>query len=79
LAAALDVSQPNVSKHLAVMRQAGLVEAERDGRGAVYRLTDAQVIGACDLMAQVMRRRLARLAELSAAIESTENDSVPTT
>jgi hypothetical protein len=30
-------------------------------------------------MAQVMRRRLARLAELSAAIESTEADSVPTT
>jgi DNA-binding transcriptional ArsR family regulator len=61
------------------MRQAGLVEAERDGRGAVYRLTDPKVIGACDLMAQVMRRRLARLAELSAAIESTENSSVPTT
>ena len=79
LADALDISQPNVSKHLAVMRQAGLVEAERDGRGAVYRLTDQSVIGACDLMAQVMRRRLARLAELSASIESTENDSVPTT
>ena len=79
LAAALDISQPNVSKHLAVMRQAGLVEAERDGRGAVYRLTDRSVIGACDLMAQVMRRRLARMAELSAAIESTEDGSVPTT
>ena len=46
LADALDISQPNVSKHLAVMRQAGLVEAERDGRGAVYRLTDPKVIGA---------------------------------
>ena len=79
LAVALDISQPNASKHLAVMRQAGLVEAERDGRGAVYRLTDQSVIGACDLMAQVMRRRLARLAELSAAIESTDHESVPTT
>ncbi len=77
IAIALDISQPNASKHLAVMRQAGLVEAERDGRGAVYRLTDQSVIGACDLMAQVMRRRLARLAALSATIESTENGSVP--
>lgn len=69
LAADLGISQPNASQHLAVMRAAGLVEAERDGRGATYRLTDPGVIGACDLMAQVMRRRLARYAELSAAIE----------
>jgi len=70
LAAELGVSQPNASQHLAVMRAAGLVEAERDGRGTIYRLTDAGVIDACELMAQVMRRRLARYAELSAAIES---------
>jgi ArsR family transcriptional regulator len=70
LAGELGISQPNASQHLAVMRSAGLVEAERDGRGAIYRLTDPGVIGACDLMAAVMRRRLARLAELSAAIES---------
>ncbi len=76
LAEAVGISQPNASKHLAVMRAAGLVEAERDGRGAVYRLTDPAVIGACDLMAQVMRRRLARLADLSAAIERTGNGPV---
>jgi DNA-binding transcriptional ArsR family regulator len=79
LATAIGISQPNASQHLAVMRQAGLVEAERDGRGAIYRLTDPGVIGACDVMAQVMRRRLARMAELSAALEKTETDSVPTT
>jgi ArsR family transcriptional regulator len=70
LAVELGISQPNASQHLAVMRAAGLVEAERDGRGAVYRLTDPGVIGACDLMAAVMRRRLAKLAELSATLES---------
>ena len=73
LAEALGISQPNASKHLAVMRSAGLVEAVRDGRGSIYRLTDKGVIGACDVMADVMRRRLARLAELSAAIEKPES------
>ena len=58
---------------------AGLVEAVRDGRGSIYKLTDPGVIGACDVMADVMRRRLARLAELSAAIEKTGDSSVPTT
>jgi len=76
LAVELGISQPNASQHLAVMRSAGLVEAERDGRGAIYRLTDPGVIGACNLMAQVMRRRLARYAELSAVIEGrTESGS----
>ena len=77
LATAIGISQPNASQHLAVMRQAGLVEAERDGRGAIYHLTDPGVIGACEVMAQVMRRRLARMAELSAAIEKTDSESVP--
>jgi len=79
LAEAVGISQPNASKHLAVMRSAGLVEAVRDGRGSIYRLTDQGVIGACDVMADVMRRRLARMAELSAAIEKTGDSSVPTT
>jgi len=79
LAEAVGISQPNASKHLAVMRSAGLVEAMRDGRGSIYRLTDQGVIGACDVMADVMRRRLARMAELSAAIEKTGDSSVPTT
>jgi DNA-binding transcriptional ArsR family regulator len=74
LAADLGISQPNASQHLSVMRSAGLVEAERDGRGAIYRLTDPGVIGACDQMAKVMRRRLARLADLAATIEGASSD-----
>jgi ArsR family transcriptional regulator, virulence genes transcriptional regulator len=65
LARDLGISQPNASQHLAVMRSAGLVEAERDGREVAYRLADPEVISACDMMAGVMRRRLARIAQLS--------------
>jgi len=65
LAAALDMSQPNVSQHLAVMRTTGLVEAERSGRVIRYRLTDADVIVACDVMRGVLQRRLDRLARLA--------------
>ena len=65
LADEMGISQPNVSQHLAVMRAAGIVEAERDGREVRYRLTDLDVIAACDLMRGVLMRRLARLGELS--------------
>lgn len=38
---ALGVSQPNVSRHLAVMKAAGLVDERREGRWVYYRLADA--------------------------------------
>jgi len=65
LAAEMGISQPNASQHLAVMRAAGVVEAEREGREVRYRLADPDVIRACDIMRGVLMRRLARLGELS--------------
>jgi ArsR family transcriptional regulator len=71
LADEMGISQPNVSQHLAVMRAAGIVEAERDGREVRYRLTDPEVLAACSLMRGVLMRRLARLGELSERSEPT--------
>ena len=64
-AAEAGASQPNVSQHLAVLRAAGLVEAERDGREVRYRLSDPDVLVACGIMRAVLERRLTRLAALS--------------
>jgi ArsR family transcriptional regulator len=66
LAAELGLSQPNVSQHLSVLRTAGMVEAERDGREVRYRLSDPDVMTACGIMRAVLERRLIRLAGLSA-------------
>jgi ArsR family transcriptional regulator, arsenate/arsenite/antimonite-responsive transcriptional repressor len=38
LEAALDISQPNASRHLAILRNAGIVEARREGNWILYRL-----------------------------------------
>ena len=42
LVEALKVSQPNASRHLRLMKAAGLVNEERDGRWVYYRLKDAE-------------------------------------
>src|SRR5574340_605714 len=65
LADELGISQPNASQHLAVMRAAGIVEAERSGREVIYRLADADVVTACGIMRGVLLRRLARLSEMT--------------
>ena len=75
LARELDITQPNASQHLSVMRAAGLVEAERDGREVLYRLADPDVIVACDQMARVMRRRLGRMADLAARLNGDAADA----
>jgi ArsR family transcriptional regulator len=65
LASDLGIGQPNVSQHLAVLRTAGLVDAERDGREVRYRLSDPDVMVACSVMRGVLERRIRRLASLS--------------
>jgi ArsR family transcriptional regulator len=66
LAALIGASQPNVSQHLAVLRSAGIVEAERDGREVRYRLSDPDVMVACGVMRTVLERRLTRLGRVAA-------------
>jgi ArsR family transcriptional regulator len=66
LAELIGAGQPNVSQHLAVLRTAGIVDAERDGREVRYRLSDPDVMVACGLMRSVLERRLSRLGQMAA-------------
>jgi ArsR family transcriptional regulator, virulence genes transcriptional regulator len=70
LADRLQLSQPNVSQHLALMRAAGVLEARREGREIHYRLADPDIIRACALMRGALERRLTRLAQLTSGSAS---------
>jgi len=78
LAMELGMSQPNVSQHLALMRAAGVVTAVREGREVRYRLSDPDVMVACNLMRGVLRRRLARLMADSAPELEVGTPAIPT-
>jgi ArsR family transcriptional regulator len=67
LAALIGASQPNVSQHLAVLRAAGILDAEREGREVRYRLSDPDVMVACSVMRAVLERRLTRLGRIVAS------------
>ncbi|MBP1706946.1 MAG: transcriptional regulator, ArsR family [Chloroflexi bacterium] len=62
----LALQQSNVSKHLAFMRESGLVNARREGSSTRYSLADARIFEAINLLrsaqADVLekRRKLAR-------------------
>ena len=60
LADAIGVTLPNASQHLAVLRSAGLVEGRRTGTTVLYRLAEAAIVEACDVIHAIVERRLAR-------------------
>jgi ArsR family transcriptional regulator len=65
LAEALGVAYPNVSQHLTVMRDAGLVATRRAGTSVFYRLAYPRIAEACDLVRDVLRQQLADAAALA--------------
>jgi ArsR family transcriptional regulator len=67
LARDLQLPQATVSQHLSALRSAGLVAATRDGRAVRYELTDPEILLACDLMRDVLVRRLSALGNLAVA------------
>lgn len=50
----LNVPQANVSQHLAILRDKGLVTSRRDGQRVFYQLRSRKIVEAVDLMREVM-------------------------
>ena len=46
----LDVTQPSVSHHLRILRERGLVNAERDGTSIYYSLGDPRILEAMNIL-----------------------------
>jgi DNA-binding transcriptional ArsR family regulator len=74
LAERFGIPQPTLSQHLAALRSSGLVESVRTGREVRYQLVDPEIVAACDLMRQVLIRRMARLGDLAASLSASEAD-----
>jgi DNA-binding transcriptional ArsR family regulator len=46
------VTQPTVSHHLAVLRDAGLVEIRHDGKQTFYRLNRQRIVSCCGVLSR---------------------------
>jgi ArsR family transcriptional regulator len=64
----IEAPQSNTSQHLAVLRDRGLVEAERQGNNVVYSLRHPKVIEAIDILRGVMSDELERQTALRAPV-----------
>ncbi len=64
LTADLGISQPTTSRHLRVLREHGLVRAERQGQNIEYTLCDHRILAALDTLRAVLRDSLSYRANL---------------
>jgi DNA-binding transcriptional ArsR family regulator len=67
--AATNALQANVSKHLGILQQAGLVNRRRDGLNVCYRICDETVFELCEAVCASLHDRLAaQMGEIAAAV-----------
>ncbi len=60
----------NISQHLAVMRQKGILATRRDGVNIYYRIANPKVIQACDIMREVLFEQLKENKKLMKGIQN---------
>ena len=61
LQAALGASQQNLSKHLGILHDAGMVSRTKQGNRTVYAISDPGVFELCDQICGGLRRQLQEL------------------
>jgi DNA-binding transcriptional ArsR family regulator len=77
LVSALGISQPGVSKHLRVLREAGLVEARTDGQRRMYRLQSDPLREVDEWLAPYRAAWAGRLDALEAHLDDMEDSRRP--
>ncbi len=58
LSETLGLRQANVSQHLAVMRNKGVLRTRKVGTSIYYSVSNPKIVQACDLMRQVLLEQL---------------------
>jgi DNA-binding transcriptional ArsR family regulator len=67
LTVALDASQQNVSKHLNVLHQAGIVSRAKEGTSVRYAIADKSVFGLCEQVCGGLREQVEETSKILAA------------
>lgn len=69
----LGINKVNLSRHLTLLKQAGLAESRLRGREALYRLTFSELASACSSIREVLALRLRQNARLARTVRSATN------
>ncbi len=60
----LETSQPNVSKHLKILQNAGILARKQEGNLVFYTISDESIFTLCDLVCNSIEERLKHQAKM---------------
>lgn len=69
IATEMQVKVPNVSQHLAVMREKGVVEVRREGTRMYYTLANPKTLQACIIMREAMVEQIEKQIDMIKSIK----------
>lgn len=64
----LGINQSNLSQHLALMRQMGILKTRKQGTSIYYSVTNPKINQACDMVREVLLDQLRQKHELSQSL-----------
>lgn len=70
IATVMDVNVPNISQHLAVMREKGVVEVRRDGNKMYYTIANPKTLKACIIMREAMVEQMEKQFDMIKSMKS---------
>jgi len=65
LADLADIPQSNLSQHLTIMREKGMVNTRREGTTIYYSMVNPKIIQAFDIIREILLEKLAQTEKLS--------------
>ena len=68
LTESVETSQPNVSKHLKILQDAGIVKRQPQGNTVYYSIADESIFTLCETVCSSLETRLKNQAEIFAVI-----------
>ncbi len=70
MARVLGLRQANLSQHLMLLRERGVVTTRRQGLNVYYALSNPKIVQACEIMRKVLAEHLAHSAQLSQDLQA---------
>jgi DNA-binding transcriptional ArsR family regulator len=65
-----NIPQPTVSRHLAVLRSAGILVAHRHGMETIYEIANPKIVGVCEMMRSILAERETLQLEILHSIQA---------
>lgn len=64
IAEILEISQATTSRHLAVLRNVGILASQRQGTDIIYQISNPKITDICESMRQVLAERESQRSEI---------------